>query len=56
MVSYIKGRIWASIDICTYGTVMAKIGCAVKKSHVKNVPKSGKEKYGMLVKTRSLYA
>jgi hypothetical protein len=30
-IPYIKERIWASIDVCTYGTVMAKIGCAVKK-------------------------
>jgi hypothetical protein len=27
-----------------------------KKCHAKNVPKPPKEKYGLMVKTRSLYA
>jgi hypothetical protein len=51
-----KRGIWASIYVCTYGTVLAKIGCAVKKCHVKNIPKPLEEKYGLMGKTRSLYA
>jgi hypothetical protein len=46
-----KSRIWARTGVCTYGMVLAKIGCAFK-----NVLKSLKVKNGAMLNTRSQYA